>query len=128
MMKYRAGNKPFYDHIKKELRNAGYNCVRADEPEWNITNDAYNPLAVLYCCKYGLALFDEPEEGANYSPNVMYELGVMHNQGKNCLILRHKTLPVSPFDIMAKLHSEYTRDSEFENIFNRWLISISENE
>ena len=127
MMKYRSSNHSFYQHIKTELENSGYNCIRADEPEWNITNDVYNPIAVLYCCKYGIALFDEPEDGANYSPNVMYELGVMHDQGKNCLILKYASLPVAPFDLMKNLHNSYSRDSDFRDIFKRWLISLANN-
>ena len=88
MMKFRDNNKEFYNFIKRELGKKGLNCVRADEAEWNLTNDVYNPLAVLCCCKYGIALFDEPEEGAQYNPNVAYELGIMHYQKKDCLILK----------------------------------------
>lgn len=62
------------------------------------------------------------------SPNVMYELGVMHNQGKNCLILKHTSLLVAPFDLIKNLHNPYSRDSDFKDIFNRWIISLSENE
>ena len=86
MMKFRDGNRPVFDFIKESLAANGLNCVRADDKEWQITRDVYNPVAVLYCCKYGIALFDEAETGSTYNPNVAYELGMMHLQGKECLI------------------------------------------
>lgn len=128
MMKYRKNNEAFYGFIKNELTRCGYNCVRADAPEWNLTNDVYNPIAVLYCCKYGIALFDEPEDGANYNPNVAYELGIMQDQGKSCLILKHSSLKGVPFDLVKELYKTYTREIEFQKIFRDWLVSIRDNE
>jgi hypothetical protein len=125
MMKYRKNNKTFYDFIKNELQKLGYNCVRADEAKWNITDKVDNALAVLNCCKYGIALFDEPEEGANYSPNVAYELGVMHAQGKKCLILKHSELKDVPFDLVKELYKPYSKEIEFQRIFRDWLESIN---
>lgn len=124
MMKFRKNNEAFYGFIKNELEKYGYNCVRADEPEWNLTNNVYNPIAVLDCCKYGIALFDEPEDGANYNPNVAYELGIMQDQGKPCLILKHSSLKAVPFDLVKELYKTYTREIEFQQIFRDWLISI----
>jgi guanylate kinase len=125
MMKFRENNKQFSDFIKSELAKYGYNCVRADAPEWNLTNNVYNPIAVCYCCKFGIALFDEPEEGANYNPNVTYELGVMHNQGKKCLILKHSSLKEVPFDLVKDLYKPYTKEIDFQKIFHDWLVSLS---
>ena len=124
MMKFRKSNEAFSGFIKNELARSGYNCVRADDPEWNITHDVYNPVAVCYCCKFGIALFDEPEEGANFNPNVAYELGVMHNQGKKCLILKHSSLPEFPFDLVKELYNRYTREIEFQKIFQDWIVSL----
>lgn len=124
MMKFRDNNRGVSDFIKNELTNNGYNCIRADDAEWNITNNVYNPLAVLYCCKYGIALFDEPEEGANYNPNVAYELGVMQSQGKQCLILKHSSLTEVPFDLVKDIYKTYTKEVEFQNIFKNWLVSL----
>lgn len=124
MMKFRNDNKDFSDFIKSELQSSGYNCIRADDPQWNITNNVYNPMAVLYCCKYGIALFDEPEEGAKFNPNVAYELGAMQNQGKKCLILKHSSLKDVPFDLVKDLYKTYKKEYEFRNIFKNWLISL----
>lgn len=124
MMKFRDTNLEFYRFIKRELERRGLNCVRADEAEWNITNDVYNPLAVLYCCKYGIALFDEPEEKSQYNPNVAYELGIMHYQKKDCLILRHSSLSEVPFDLIKNLYVTYSEKYQFESILDNWLTSL----
>ena len=82
MMKFRKENKSLSDYIIKHLAAAGLRGVRADQPAWNITRNVYNPIAVLYCCKYGIALFDEAEKDQAYNPNVIYELGIMHSLGR----------------------------------------------
>ena len=124
MMKFRDSNKLIYDFIKKNLEKHGYNCVRADEDEWDITGNVYNPIAVLYCCKYGIALFDEPEEGNSFSPNVAYELGIMHHQLKNCLILRHLSLPQMPFDLIKDLYCGYSDNLEVEGLIMKWIRKL----
>lgn len=125
MMKFRQQNNSTWEFIRETLEGRGYNCVRADQSEWNITNDVYNPIAVLLCCKYGIALFDEAEEGISYNPNVAYELGIMHYQKKSCLILRHNKLPQPPFDLIKDLHKTYSRDIELRNEICRWLDEIA---
>lgn len=125
MMKFRNENINTYKYIKKELGKNGFNCVRADDKEWtHITSTSFNPMAVLYCCKYGIALFDEAEEGSAYNPNVAYELGMMQCQNKRCLILKHSSLPNPPFDIVKDLYKIYSKEIEFEEILSEWLMSL----
>ena len=103
----------------------GYLCDNLhDHVNWNITQNVYNPIAVLYCCKFGLALFDEPEDYQAYSPNVAYELGMMHYQSKGCLILRHSTLPAVPFDLIKDLYKTYNRDLQVRKIIENWTKQI----
>ena len=114
-------NDAMYGLVKERVERCGFNAVRADDASfWDITKDIYNPIAVLYCCKYGIALFDEPEKGSNYSPNVSYELGMMHLQRKECLILKHSTLPEMPFDLLSKLYKKYS-DFDVVKILDTWL-------
>lgn len=128
MMKFRDNNSVTYRYIKQELEKYGYNCVRADEKEWkNITGTSFNPMAVIYCCKYGIALFDEAEKGAYYNPNVAYELGMMQTQNKKCLILKHYSLPNPPFDIVKDLYQVYNKEIEFEKILSDWISSLENN-
>lgn len=124
MMKFRDSNKELSEYIVENLSKHGLYGVRADHEQWNIPNNVYNPIAVLYCCKYGIALFDEPEEHQAYSPNVAYELGMMHYQEKVCLILRHESLPIVPFDLIKDLYVTYERDLQVREIMTRWMKRI----
>lgn len=124
MMKFRYNNKNIYSYIKDQLHKHGYNCVRADQREWDITQNVYNPIAVLHCCKYGIALFDEPEHRNEYSPNVAYELGIMHNQMKQCLVLRHTSLEGPPFDLVKDLYSNYSDSMELNSIIENWVSKL----
>jgi len=125
MMKFRKANRELSDFIIETLGRHGLRGVRADATEWNITSNVYNPIAVLYCCKYGIALFDEPEEHQAYSPNVAYELGIIHYQSKDCLILRHASLPEIPFDLTKDLHNRYEKDLQVRRVVEEWVVSIS---
>lgn len=124
MMKFRTENELLYEFIRDTLIENGFNCVRADQAEWNITNNVYNPIATLYCCKYGIALFDKPEEKNEYSPNVAYELGIMHHQAKECLILRHTSLSQLPFDLIKDLYKSYSNELEIKKIIKSWVSAI----
>lgn len=127
MMKFRGEkNDRVYQYIKKTLSAHDLNCVRADEGHWDITRNAYNPVAVLYCCKYGIALFDDPEPGNDYSPNVAYELGIMQNQGKECLILKSSAIKKVPFDLVKELYVQYKDNLELEGIVEQWISKIRE--
>jgi CheY-like chemotaxis protein len=125
MMKFRDSNRELGEYIIENLAKHGLQGVRADQDEWNITKNVYNPIAVLYCCKYGIALFDEPEEHQAYSPNVAYELGMMHYQNKQCLILRHKSLPIMPFDLIKDLYQTYERDLQVRILIDGWIKQVA---
>lgn len=124
MMRFRRTNEDLSDFIIETLKNAGLNGVRADHPDWNLTNNVYNPIAVLYCCKYGIALFDEAEDGQAYNPNVIYELGIMHCLTRECLILRNDSLPTVPFDLVKDLYMPYKGDLAVRTNVQRWLQRI----
>ncbi|HSN89271.1 MAG TPA: hypothetical protein VL025_21070 [Thermoanaerobaculia bacterium] len=125
MLKFRPENADLSDFILETLARHGFHGVRADQPEWNITNNVYNPVAVLYCCKYGIALFDEAEPGQTYSANVAYELGMMHLQRKTCLLLKHASLPQLPFDLIKDLYVAYERELSVRKLIGRWIEEIS---
>ena len=124
MMKFRPANSDLATFIKETLAAHGLHGVRADDPAWNITSNVYNPIAVLYCCRFGIALFDEPEQSQAYSPNVAYELGMMHYQGKDCLILRHSSLPAVPFDLIKDLYQVYDRDLQVRHRIEVWASQV----
>ncbi|MFN0176453.1 MAG: hypothetical protein ACKVU0_17570 [Saprospiraceae bacterium] len=127
MMKFRPENEMLFELIRDNLMEYGFNCVRADQPEWNITRNVYNPIAALYCCRYGIALFDKPEEKNEYSPNVAYELGIMHHQLKECLILKHDSLTQIPFDFIKDLYKPYRDNLEIKKIIREWVSTLKAN-
>lgn len=123
MIKYRRNNKILRLAIKKWVNDKGFNCIIADENE--ITNDVYNPIALSYCCRYGIAVYDEPEEWNAYSPNVAYELGSMQSQFKQCLIVKHSSLiNKNFFDILKDNVNYYEETDELETIINRWIDGL----
>lgn len=125
MMKYRMNNQSIYNEIQRIIKEQGFNCVRADDTEWTfLTGDVDNYLAALYCCKYGIALFDKPDPKELYSPNVAYELGIMHCQRKKCLILKHKSLDKVPFDFLQRLYKEYDDGTQIREYLIKWINSI----
>ena len=126
MMKFRDNNKYLYSFIKDILKNHGYNCLRADDI--SVNEKPSNPFAVLYCCKYGIALFDEAEHNNAYSPNVSFELGMMYTQDKDFLILRNSKLPEPPFDIATHLYKDYSNNDDIKKLIEKWLDDISKNE
>lgn len=125
MMRFRKGNKELSDYIIETLSVAGLNGVRADQPNWNLTNNVYNPIAVLYCCKYGIALFDKAEMNQAYNPNVIYELGFMHDLGRECLILRNDSLPVIPFDLIKDLYMPYRGKLAVQTNIQLWVQRLA---
>ena len=125
MMKFRDSNRSVSDFICDTLHGRGFLGIRADAKEWNITNNVYNPIAVLHCCKYGIALFDKAESRQVFSPNVAYELGVLHQQNKNCLVLKHSSLPTVPFDLIKDLCREYNSELRMRDIIVDWIEQIS---
>lgn len=136
MMKYRDDNRDgkytntnIYNLICKVVNGNGFECVRADQYEWTHLTDesAYNPLAVSYCCKYGIALIDKPEEGAAYNSNVLYELGMMATQNKSCILLRDETVENIPFDLITTIHRTYDPNNLEEEITSQltsWLNNL----
>ena len=122
MMRFRPANKVVSNFIIETLRDAGLNGVRADQ--WNITKNVYNTIAVLYCCKYGIALLDKAEANQTYNPNVIYELGMMHCLDRECLILKNDSLPAIPFDLFKDLYSPYKGRTAVRTNVRRWLQAI----
>ena len=125
MMKFRENNRELGNYVIKTLGGYGLSGIRADDPNWNITNNVYNPIAVLYCCKFGIALFDEPEQNQAYSPNVAYELAMMHHQNKNCLVLKHAGLPAVPFDLVKDLYKVYETELGIKKHITTWVKEIA---
>lgn len=124
MMKFRKQNELVHEFIAETLAAHNLTCVRADNPDWDITRNVYNPIAVLYGCKFGIALFDEPEPDNAFSANVAYELGMMHQQGKECLVLISEQVKNIPFDFVKELYARYSDNLQLRQIINDWVRKL----
>jgi hypothetical protein len=96
-------------------RRRGRSSPRSEEPDDHQGTD---------CCKYGIALFDRAEPRQAFSPNVAYELGMLHQQNKNCLVLKHSSLPPMPFDVIKDLYTLYDEDLKLRSIISKWISEI----
>jgi len=119
MIRYRSRNDRLVQSIKNALKKHGFYGVLASDHK--LTDDLYNPVACLLCCSKGIVVFDEAETNQTFNPNVAYELGMMHLLGRDCLILKHKTLNVLHSDILMKLYQTYHTVKQIENHINDWL-------
>jgi ribose 1,5-bisphosphokinase PhnN len=141
-----------YCVIKQYIESRDYNCVclkrstiqgwETDRSHWNIIADSpQNFWAVTFCCKYGIALFDKPIKGQDYfNPNVMYELGLMHQQRKRCLIIMHKDLQNvvdkhrreegAPYDFVKdnyETYETYEKEKIIINLIDEFINNIETN-
>jgi CheY-like chemotaxis protein len=125
MMKFRNTNVAHREIMKRVITNAGFNPILADETK--IISDLYNPVVCLICSKYGIALFDYPEEGQIVNPNVCYELGMMRLQGKKCLILKSNSLRTLPSDIQQIIYEEYDESNikDLEYKVRDWIEKLN---
>lgn len=83
----------------------------------------YNPKSLQSnCCS---VLLQIREEYQAYSANVAYELGMMHYQNKDCLILKHCRLPQVPFDLIKDLYTEYQKDLQVRPIIQSWIKQVT---
>lgn len=121
MVRYRDRNKDVVSAVKRELNKNRLNGILASEH--NLTDDLYNPVACLLTCSRGIAIFDKAERTQKFNPNVAYELGMMHLLGRQCLILKHKSLVSLHTDILMKLYKPYTSISDARSEVKLWLES-----
>jgi CheY-like chemotaxis protein len=70
MMRFRSHTREIADYITDTLKLHSFRGVRADDEGWNLTGNVYNPVAVLHCCKFGIALFDDLADQQSYSANI----------------------------------------------------------
>ena len=104
----------YYETIKNTCEQYDCKCIRADDKNYtDLCQNAGPDIAYwlkMYMCKFGIALFDSDRNNKLIiNPNVVYEMGIMKQQGKDICILRPKGSK------MAK-----DRDAEFFDIKNEW--------
>lgn len=124
MMRYRESNNHISNIIRSSIEGSGLKLWLAKDIR--ITDElATNVVASLLCCKYGVALFDEPEDAQHINPNVSYELGMLHLLDRHCLILKGKNITIQS-DLLAKLWIEYdpSKIGEIISFIKSWLLQV----
>lgn len=96
-------NKQIFTAIEDSLRYYGFDALRADDKQY--ADDLWNNVRLyMEGCQYGLAVFDQIDT-RDFNPNVSLELGYMLGQGKKCLILKEKRIPILPVDLAGRLYN-----------------------
>lgn len=119
MIRYRKRNAKLIKLLKRTLKEQGLKAILASEHK--LTDDLYNPVACLFCCARGVAVFDQPEPGETFNPNVAYELGILHLLGRPCLILKHNSLQTLQTDILMKIYEPYQTLAQLGMKVADWL-------
>lgn len=122
MTAYRKKLEPLMTAIRSATVKSGLNPVIARDHV--LTDDLYNPIACLLCCKYGIAIFDHGEADQKHNANVVYELAVMQILKRKCIILKNRNVPSMPSDFLQKLYEPYGTKPQAMDKVNAWLHSI----
>jgi hypothetical protein len=109
MMRF-IGTQQFTDlhrAITTTLAAHGLHGVRADDREYH--PDLWsNVETYMLGCRYGIATFEDFEV-RDHNPNVALELGFMRARHKRCLILKERTLPSVPTDVVGALYKAFNK-------------------
>ena len=122
MIAYRKKLEPLINRIKETIKQFDLNPIVARDNQ--LTDDLYNPIANLVCCKYGIAVFDRGETGQKHNANVVYELAVMQTLRRPCVIMKHRDVASMPSDFLHKLYRPYRTNDEAIAGIEQWLTSV----
>jgi hypothetical protein len=119
MVAYRQRLAKLISATCNTLEDMGLNAVVAREHR--LTDDLYNPIACLLCCRYGVAIFDRGEAGQTHNPNIVYELAIMTLLKRPCIILKHTSLQTMPSDFLQRLYEDYrTTEEACQKVASWW--------
>lgn len=101
-----------FDKLREKLTNTGIEIIRADGKEYSkLTCGAKPDISYwlkMYMCKQAIALFDANGEKLTINPNVIYEMGIMKQQGKEV-------------KVFAPVNAKYKdNESMFFDFRNEW--------
>lgn len=88
--------------IRDSLNPFDIAAVRADEREYH-SDLGQNVLTYLHGAGFGIAVFDRIESDQS-NPNVAFEVGYMFARRKPVCLLKDKTLPTLPTDLVGRLY------------------------
>lgn len=94
-----------YSTIEATLSARGLHCVRADNKDYS--EDLWTNIEIyLTCCNFGIAVYEDMH-ARSANPNVALEVGYMLAKRKRVLLLKEKSLPAMPSDLVHKLYKKF---------------------
>lgn len=129
MIRYAKASSMLLQEIAKKVSEVdieGRKFFPVIAKDHRITDDLYNPIACLLCCRYGIAVFDSIPKDTDFNPNVAYELGTLHFLKRKCLILKHSKIKTLPSDILQKLYDPFANAEEATAGVDQWLRSLAQ--
>jgi hypothetical protein len=123
----RFGSSPPYaalvDAIREALSPHGISAVRADEKEYH-QDLSSNVLTYLHGAGFGVSVFERIETEA-HNPNVAFEVGYLFALNKPVCLLKDRTVPILPSDLVGKLYrtfDPYDIQGTIPPTLNAWLV------
>lgn len=100
--------RPAIPVVRDALKSHGLTLHLASERQ--LDDDVLgNVAAYMWACQFGIGILeDRMERGLNY--NVMTEIGAMLMTGRRCALLKDKTSPSLPTDIIGQIYKPIDLD------------------
>jgi hypothetical protein len=123
MVAYRKRLASLIAGIEEALTALGLNAIVARDHR--LTDDLYNPIACLLCCRYGVAIFDRGDIQQTHNANIVYELAMMQTLKRKCVILKHDSLKSMPSDFLHKLYEPYSSKKAALQVVEQWWERVA---
>jgi hypothetical protein len=94
-----------WEAIQDALSSMNIKALRADTTKYN-PDLLNNVLTYIYGCTFGIAVFERITSDLT-NPNVIFEVGYIFGIGKQVCLLKDKSLPHLPTDILGKLYEPF---------------------
>ena len=98
-------HKAIGDSLRAALRAYGFNPVRADDRVYS-EDLLTNIQAYMHGCRLAVAVFDRIQAEA-FNPNVSLEVGYFLGMRRPVCLLKERTLPRLPSDLVGRLYVEF---------------------
>ena len=111
--------------VVKTLREvvANHGLVLHLASDRQIDDDLFgNVAAHMWACQYGIGIFeDRADRGLNH--NLMIEIGAMLVTGRRCALIKDKTIPSFPTDLVGHIYkpADLANLDEIAEVTHKWL-------
>lgn len=111
--------------LEKHLHKYQINLIRADYK--NYSDELWrNIQTYLHGCRYAFAVFERIST-EQFNPNVSLEVGYVLSMQKKICLLKERTLPKLPTDIVGRLYYEFdiqNMNQSIERAIDKWANDI----